>query len=116
MVHFVDGLVERTIVKAAVEPVVPCILHDEENGNLRGHLPNGWERDVVGHAEVDGNGVEEPDLRKLSSEMADEDNGGTVPLLLQGGDLLVLKLILVEPGNVVHNDEGKASAEVDELV
>ena len=39
VVDFVDVFVEPGCVEAAVRPVVPCVLHDEENGYLVGHLP-----------------------------------------------------------------------------
>lgn len=116
VVHLVDSLVERAVVQGAVEPVVPGILHDKADGDLEGHLPGGREGHVVVHAEVGGDGVEEPDLGKLGGEVADEDDGGAVPLLLQGGNLLSLDLVAVEEGDEVHDHVGNAAAEVDELV
>lgn len=116
VVHLVNGLVERTVVQAAVKPVVPGILHDEEDGDLDGHLGQRGERNTIVHAEVSSNRVEEPDLRKLSGEMADEDNGSAIPLLLECRHLLVLDLELLEVGDLVHDDEGQAAAEVDNLV
>lgn len=63
VVQLVDVLVERSVVQAAMEPVVPGILEDEANGNLKSHLPQRRERNAVVEAEVGGNGVEEPNLR-----------------------------------------------------
>ena len=116
MVHLVDGFVEGTVVQAAVEPVVPGILQDEENGNLQSHLPNRRERNAVLDAEVSGNRVEEPDLGELGGEVADENDGGTIPLLLEGGHLLGLNLVLVEVGNLVHDHKRDAAAEVNGFV
>lgn len=116
MVHLVDSLVQRPVVQASMEPVVPSILHNKKDGNLNGHLQEGGEWHTVVHAEVGGNGMEEPNLRKLGGEVADENDGGTVPLLLEGGNLLVLNLVLVEIGNLVHNKERNAPAEIDDFV
>lgn len=116
VVHLVDASVERAVVKSAVEPVVPGVFHDEEESNLPSHGEDRGERDAVVHAEVGGNGVEEPDLRQFGGEVADEDDGGAIPLLLQGGDLLVLNLVLVEVRDLVHDHERNAAAEVDDLV
>lgn len=116
VVHLVDAPVERAVVKRAVEPVVPGILHDEEDGDLPSHGEERGERNAVIHAEVGSDGVEEPDLRQFGGEVADEDDGSAIPLLLEGRDLLVLNLVLVEVGDLVHDHEGDAAAEVDELV
>lgn len=116
VVHLVDAPVQRAVVQSAVEPVVPGVLQDEEEGNLPSHGEERGERNAVIHAEVGGNRVEEPDLRQFGGEVADEDDGGAIPLLLQSGNLLVLNLVLVEVGNLVHDHEGKAAAEVDDLV
>ena len=116
VVQLVDGLVERSIVQAAMEPVVPGILENEADDNLESHLPQGRERNAVVEAEVRGDGMEEPNLRKLSSEVADEDEESTIPLLLESWHLLALNLVLVEIGNLVHDHEGDASAEVNDFV
>lgn len=65
VVNLVDGLVKRAVVKRAVEPVVPGILHDEEDADVEGHLPERREGHAIVEAEVGGDGVEEPDLGKL---------------------------------------------------
>lgn len=80
------------------------------------HLQERWEWHAVIHAKIGSNGVEHPNLRKLSGEVADEDNGGTIPLFFQGRDLLALDLVLVEVGNFIHNHKGQAAAKVDKFV
>lgn len=114
--HLVNSLVERAVVKSSVEPVVPGILHDEEDGNLDSHLKGRGERHSVIHTKVSGNGVENPNLRKFGSEVADEDNGGAIPLFLEGRNLLALNLVFLEVRDLVHNHKGNASAEVDKLM
>lgn len=116
VVHLVNRLVERTVVQRSVEPVVPGVLHDEADGDLNSHLPDRRERNAVLHAQVGSDGVEEPDLRELGGEVADEDDGGAIPLFLEGGHLLSLNLVSAEIGNLVHNHKGNASTEVNELV
>lgn len=116
VVHLVNRLVQGAVVQATVEPVVPSVLEDEADGDLESHLSQGRERNAILQAKVRGDGVEEPNLRQLSSEVTDEDEGGAVPLLLEGGHLLALNLVLAEIGNLVHNDERNASAEVNNLV
>lgn len=116
MVHLVDGLVQRTIVQGTVEPVMPGILHDEEDGNLPRQGSQSRERRTVVNTKVGGDGVEEPDLGQLGGEVADEDDGGAIPLLLEGRDLLRLQLVLVEVRDLVDYHVRNAAAEVDEFV
>lgn len=116
MVQLVDVLVERSVVQAAMEPVVPGILENEADGDLHSHLPQRRKRNAVVEAEVGGHGVEEPNLRKLSSEVADEDEERAVPLLLESWHLLALDLVLAEVGDLIRDHEGDASAEVDDFV
>lgn len=73
MVHLVDGLVQGRPVGAAVHPVVPSVLEDEEDCNLVGHLPPGGERHAVVETAPGGDGVEEPNLRKLDGEVTEEN-------------------------------------------
>jgi len=63
MVDLVNVLVERTPVKEAVRPVMPCILYDEEYCDLKSHSGPCWERDAGVHATGLGHWVEQPDLR-----------------------------------------------------
>ena len=70
MVKLVDHPVKRAVVQSPVEPVVPCILHDKEDGDVESHLAERRERNAEVHAEIGGNRVEEPDLGKLNGEVA----------------------------------------------
>ena len=74
-----------------MEPVVPSVLHDEENGDVHGHLPKRREGDSVLHAEVGRYGMEEPDLGQLHGEVAKQDERGALPLLLPGRDFLLFR-------------------------
>lgn len=87
VVNLVDGLVERTVVKRAVEPVVPGILHDEEDADVQGHLPERGEGYAIVEAEVGGDGMEEPDLGELDGAVAEENETGALELFLPGGAL-----------------------------
>lgn len=90
MVQLVDHLVKRAVMQSPVEPVMPGILHDEEKGNMEGHLANRREGDAEAHAEVGRDGVEEPDLRELDGEVAKENQAGTFPLLFHCRYFLLL--------------------------
>lgn len=89
MVQLVDVLVQRAVVQGAVEPIVPGVLHNEEDGNVHGHLPERGEGHAVVHAEVSRNGVEKPNLGQLDGEVAQEDQAGALPLFLQGRNFLL---------------------------
>lgn len=80
MVQLVNVLVQRTVVQQAVGPVVPCVLQNEEDGNLVGHLEQAGERYAVVHAEEGSNGVEQPDLGKLNGDVGQENKGGAIEL------------------------------------
>lgn len=58
VVEFVYHLVKRAVVQSSVEPIVPGILHDEEDGDVESHLAERGEGDTVVHAEVGCDGVE----------------------------------------------------------
>ena len=60
VVDLVNGLVEGTPVERAMHPVVPCILEDEKDCDLVGHLVNGREGNLGAEAKVLGHRVEEP--------------------------------------------------------
>lgn len=72
-----------------MEPVVPRVLADEEDGNLHGHLPQGREGNAEIHAAHGGQRVKEPDLGELDGEMAEEDKRGAIESLLPCGNLLL---------------------------
>ncbi|EKG20031.1 hypothetical protein MPH_02662 [Macrophomina phaseolina MS6] len=136
VVDLVDVLVkEGENVHGTVGPVVPRILEDEENGNLIGHLERGRERYASFEAEVLSHGVEQPDLGQLDGEVAQQHQGGALPLLLGGGNFgLVprqperspdsnggrgthsLNLVLVEERDAVDDDPRQRATKVDDLV
>lgn len=94
VVQLVDVLVEWAVVQGAVEPVVPGVLHDEENSDLVGHLEPRRERYSVVHTEEGSNRVEEPNLGKLNSDMADENEGGAVELFSPRRDFLLSQMCM----------------------
>ncbi len=91
VVDLMDVLVEGTVVEETVEPVVPSILHDEEDGKLHGHGLPGWERDIGGHSSGLGEWVEEPDLRELDGKVSEENGLGASPLLSWRREFLLRK-------------------------
>lgn len=103
-------------MKSPVEPVMPCVLEDEEDGNLHGHGLDRGEGNAEVHAEVRGNGVEEPDLGQFDGDVAEKHQASAFPLLLPGRDLLVLNLVFVEIGNAIEEHIGNTSTEVNNLV
>lgn len=60
MVNLVNSLVQRTPVQSTVQPVVPGIFDDKEDGDLIGHLVEGREGDCGLQAEVLCKRMEEP--------------------------------------------------------
>ena len=78
-----------------VSPVVPRILHDEEDGDLIGHLVEGRERDVGLKTKVLAHRVEQPDLRKLDREVRQEDEKRALQLLPGGGNLVLFRVSTV---------------------
>lgn len=89
VVDFVDVLVKRTPVQCAVRPVVPSIFKNKENGNLVGHGEKRRERHACFEADKLRHGMEEPDLRQLNCEVAQQHELRAVPLLLRGRHLLL---------------------------
>ena len=89
VVDLVDVFIEEAVVHGAVDPVVPGILENEEDGNLEGHLIDTRERDGVAEAEELAHGVEEPDLRELDGEVGEEDEEGALPLFPSSRDLIL---------------------------
>ena len=69
VVQLVDCAVKRTVVQRAVEPVMPCVFHDEEDGDLHSNSPGRRERNTKVHAKICCDGVEQPNLRELDSKM-----------------------------------------------
>ena len=95
---------------------MPSILKDKENRDLESHCLPTWERDACVHAAVFCHWVEKPDLRKLDSEVAEENEFCALPLFGDCGDLLVLDLVLVEIGDSVDDDPRNTSSKVNNLM
>jgi len=112
VMNLVDVFIEWAPVEGTVEPVVPGILQDKENGNLISNLCPWWKRDIRIHAEVLAHGMEKPtkisqrsgkgnwaighkpDLGKLDSEVGQEDHLCAPPLLFCGWKLGLLWISL----------------------
>ena len=105
MVHLVNGPVDGAVVKPTVEPVVPGILHDEEDQDLHGHLPERRERNTIFEAEVVRDGVEEPDLRQFDGAVLEEDEEGAVPLFFPGRNFLLLVCQYIIVGHIVDGNQ-----------
>lgn len=71
VVNLVDVLVEESPVEDSVHPVMPCILQDEEDRDLKSHGLPRRERDASIHATRLGHWVKEPDLREFDGEMTE---------------------------------------------
>lgn len=89
MVDLVDIFIEEAVVHSAVDPVVPDILENEEDGDLESHLVDTGERDGIAEAEELAHRVEEPDLRELDGEVGEEDEEGALPLFPCSGDRIL---------------------------
>ena len=97
VVDLVDVLVEEGAgVHGAVGPIVPGVLHDEEDGDLVGHLVERRERNAGLETEVLAHGVEQPDLRKLDSEVGEEDEKRALCLLPGRGDLVLFVVRILD--------------------
>lgn len=100
----------------AVRPIMPCILQYKENGDLHKHCCPSGKGHASFHPEVFSHGVENPYLGQFDSEMAEEDEFGTVPLFLGGGHLLSLDLVLLEIWDLADDDPGERATKVDRFV
>ena len=116
MMQLVNLFVECWCVQCTVKPIMPTILQHEEDGNLPGHLPDGWERHACAQTAELCHWVEQPDLRKFDGEVGEQDEASAGPLFGKGWHLVGLDLVLGEVRDVVEEDKGKGSAEVDNLV
>lgn len=83
VMQFVNHLVEARSMKGAVQPVVPSIFQDKEQGNLPRHGDQRRKRNRGRQATVLSHGVEQPDLRKLDGEVGEENESGAGPLFRQ---------------------------------
>lgn len=116
VVDFVDVFVEWPPVEETVEPVVPCVLEHEEDGDLNGHGGPGWEWDVGGHSGGFGEWVEEPDLGQFDDEVGEEDGFDAAPLLSGVWDFLILNLPSLKVRDSITNHPWQAATKVDELM
>jgi len=95
VVNLVDVFVEEwNGVHGAVRPVVPSVLHDEEDGNLVGHFEEARERYGGLKAEELAHGVEKPDLGELDCEVGEEDEEGALCLFPGGRDFVLFRVSL----------------------
>ena len=95
VVDLVDVLVkEGAGVHRAMGPVVPCVLHDEEDSDLVRHLVQGRERNAGLETEVLAHRVEQPNLRKLNGEVGQEDEKSAL-CLLPGGRNFILSCVSI---------------------
>lgn len=116
VMELVDTTVERSPVESAVEPVMPGILEDEEDGDLVSDSLPGWERSRGSDSEVLSQWVEHPDLWQFDSEVLEEDKSSASELLLKSVWMTLLNLVLLEVGDVVNNHPWDASTKIDDLV
>jgi hypothetical protein len=106
VVDLVDVLVEEGAgVHGTVGPVVPCVLEDEEDGDLVCHLVDAGEGDRGRKTEILAHGVEHPDLGELNGEVGEEDEGGALCLFPSSGDFLLqrvsfCRIELLDGGNI----------------
>lgn len=93
VVDLVHVSIDRTPVKRAMRPVVPSVFHDEEDGDLEGHLCPCGEGHARVHTKVFTHGVKEPDLGKLDGEVGEKDHFSATPLLFGGGNFMLRVLV-----------------------
>lgn len=78
----------------AMRPVVPSVLHDEEDGNLVGHFEQTRERYGGLEAKELAHGVEKPDLGELDSEVGEEDEESALCLFPGGRNFVLFRVSL----------------------
>lgn len=116
MVLLVDVLVENTMVQTSVEPVVPSVLKNEENGQVHGDLPPRRERHLERNTDLLAHRVEKPDGESLHHEMGNQDRLKALPLLLVTRNLGLLDLVLVEVWDPVDDGPWQTTAKVHDLM
>lgn len=116
VMDLVNISVEESLVKESVHPVVPCILQDKKDGDLEADCLPRWEWYTGVETARLGHWMEQPDLRKLNSEMREENQVCALPLLLPGRNLGPLNLVFVEVWYRIDYDPRDAAAKVDSLV
>lgn len=73
---------------------MPGVFHDEENSDLEGHFGQRGEGHTRVHTEVFAHGVKEPDLRKLNSEVGEEDHLSATPLFFSSRNFILRDLLV----------------------
>lgn len=116
MVQLVNSLVKRAVVQCTMEEVVPCILHNKENGDVHSYLGHRGKGDAIIHAKVSGDGVEEPDLWQLHREMREKHEASAIPLFFDSWNLSFLDLPFIEEGRPVNNHPRDTPPKVDQFV
>lgn len=117
VMELVNPAVERSVVKGLVRDIVPCVFNDEEESNLKGHGLKVGEGNLERlHAEGDGQGVEQEDLRKFDGEMGEEHKFGAFPLLSSRWDFVWLQFPLSEVWHAVDDHPWNTSAKVHQLM
>lgn len=113
MVELVDGLVEAGRMQGSVEPVMPRVFKDEEDGNLIRHGEDGgkWNRERETYALSEW--MEKPDLWELDGKMREQDVFRARPLFGCRWRFLVLELVFSEPGEPIRNEPNQRAAKVD---
>ena len=97
----VNVLVQRTVMKGSVEPVVPSILHEEKRRDLQRKV---LERGKVGrnvNVKKGANRLEGKDGHGLNKRVGNQHVLETLHLLGCAGDLGLLDLVFAEKGDTV---------------
>lgn len=116
MVLLVNILVENTVMQASVEPVVPGVLSDEEQGQVKSDFPPRRERSRERDTNLLTQRVEKPDGKGLDQEVRNQHRLEALQLLLVAGDLSFLDLVLVEVRNAVDDGPGQTATKIHDFV
>jgi len=99
-----------------VEPVVPCVLKNEENTQLDKNISNGREWNLELDTNVLAQWVEEPDRESLDEEMRCQNRLETLPLFLIGWKLCFLDSVLVKVWDSLDDEPRQTSTEIEEFM
>lgn len=112
----VNILVEDSMMQASVQPVVPCVLHNKEDGQLKQDLLERRKGEVERHANLGTQRVEKPNRECFDHEVRDQNRLETLPLFFVARDFIVLNLELLEIWYPVNDGPRQAPAEIHDLV